>query len=506
MKQKRRKRCKIKKWKAYLYNLVDRFKVYQQVNQGKYTRLFKFKPGEIKIMKDTLQKFGWGGVWERENNFHRALFYLKFVEQNFKRVSLRDVRIAHKISPLKKIGEHIMSELMKVKGFGKEVGLTFADMKGLSEEALVAKIVESVDSDADYTKPFYKWYEKLEENYPSLFEDVADGDEESEVDMDEVIDGIENADDLDELKELLELPIFADDKKKLKKIKDLEELQTAMTEIIEAASEEDEEEEKEDKKDKKKKDKKDKGKGKKKDEPSDELIELVKEADDVEGLKEICQDEDYAHFFKEISLRGRQKFENLQAKMLEAIGVEVETEGENGEDLEESLNEMSEKDLKAKAKELDIKPPVIFTDKKKKDLIKQIIEKCSACESEKEEEVQITPALIKKAVLAKDMETLLAAAEALGYKPKLMEKKNSRKLAEALMPLITENKKEKKKGKDKVASIYSTIEALVKEGTKKKAIIKEVTPLFEERGQDDEDFIKEKVSAMIEIIEMETEE
>lgn len=476
---------KIPIWKLYLYDFVERFKYYRRINQGMYSPLFKIKASEGNIIKNTLIKFGKGGVVQRENKFQILMEYLKLVETNYYRVSLVDVKIAHKISPIKKIGETIMSELLKIKKFAKEVGLGFSDTKNLDEEGLVAKIVENIDAKGNYSKDFLKWYEKLEENYPSLFD--SNGDKAEEVDMDTIVDAIENADDIDELKEVLEIEIFAEAKKKLSKIKELEELQEKMMEVIQESASDDE-------------------KKKGSDEVPEELVEAINEASEVDELKEICQSDEYKEFFSDISMRGRQKIENLKAKMLSALGIESET-GPSADELEAELNEMSDVDLKKKAKELDIKAPALMTKKKKEELIAEIIEKCASCAApEKEEEAEITPSMVKKAVLAKDLDTLHAMCEAIGYKPKILEKKNSKVLGEKILEAISESapkeKKDKKDKKEKV-NIYSAIEALVKEGKKSFAIIKEVTPLFEALGQDDKDFIKEKVKAMIEIAEME---
>lgn len=492
MKLKNKPKIRLPTWKRYLYSFVARYKIFRRINQGIYKDLFTLKRGEIFIIKNTLIKFGNGGIWERENKFNILNFYLNFVEKNFNRVSLKDVRLAHKISPLRKIkGETLMSEMLTLKKFAKEVGLGFADTKGLNEEELVVKICEAIDEKGKYSKEFKKWYEDVDKKYPALFANSKGSDD--EVDIDQLVDAVETADEMKDLKELFDFEPFASEKEALNKIKDMSELQEAMMEMLTSASSDDE------KKETKKKDTT---------EIDPEVVEAIKASEDVDELKGICQDDDYKEFFKDISMRGKQKVENLKAKMLEALGITEEEGSVSTEELEAELNEMSDKDLKAKAEEFDIKPPALMTKKKKEELIQKILEKASEGGGEETKDEEITPSLIKKAVLAKDIDTLLGMAEVLEYKPKFTEKKNPKALGDKLIELVSEKeeeapKKNKEKGKDKVESIYSAVERLTKEGKKSFAIVKEVTPLFEKLGQDDKDFIKEKVKSLMEIVEME---
>jgi hypothetical protein len=509
-------------WKGYLYDLLERWRIFKRINLRKRVPGFNIKPGDFFIIKNCLIKFGKGGELRKKRAFIYDAF-VKVVEENQSRVLSSEFKLAVRLSKIKKLKlENLIMEMSELKKFGKEVGLGFSDMKGLDEDELIMSIVQKVDPKKQkYSAEFVKWYEDLDEDV--YFNDVEDkkkkekdsskkkddDDEEVEFDKDEVVDAIENADKIKELYKLIETfpDVFPE---KFMKTKDMEELQEKMMEKLEEMEEE-------------KPKKKEKG-SKKKDEEDDEketlekgdikeAIKLIKGEEDIAELRTLCKT--YTNF-EDIELRGKTSLETLQKKMLAALGVEVEDDEEEKpkkkekgkkkeSSMEDELSELSLLELKKLAKENGIKVP-IGTSKEK--TIQMILEAAEEGD-EKETEIELNPSLVKKMVKEKDIEGLQEAAKAMGITLKALEKRSPKAIGEKLIEALSENgekssKKDKGSKKKEKVSAWEKVKEMVAEGEKAKAIIKEVTPILEELGID-EDEAEDKVKVLIEIAKAESE-
>lgn len=503
-------------WKAYLYDLRERIRIFKRINLRKWVPGFYVKPGDVLIIKHLLINFGKGGVLSRQRAFVYNE-YVKTVEENQSRVSQKEYELAVRISRIKKLKlETIMAEMSELKKFGKEVGLGFADMKGLDEDELIRAIVQKVDPKKQkYSKEFVEWYEDLDED--EYFEDNGKKDkkgkkEEEEFDVDEIKDVIENADKIKELHEVIEN--FPDQfNQKWLKIKDMEELQEKMMEVVEEYEEE---------KGKGKKEKKDKKKGKEESaelskKEKKELIELIQETDDKDDLKGIIKE---YPIFEEIELRGKSSVETLQKKMLACLGVEVEEDDDeekkdkkknkksSDSDLEEELNDMGFIELKKYAKKNGVSVPPGTT---KKDTIAMILEAAEGGgKKKKEKEIEINPSMIKGLVKEKDLESLQEAAKEMNIKLSALEKRNCKAIGEKLIEALSEDddedeKKSKKKGKKEKTSVWAKVKEMLEDGEKPKKIKKAIAEMLVEMGID-EDEAEDKAAVLVEVAEAETGE
>jgi hypothetical protein len=514
---------KLPKWKAYLYDLKERVRIFKRINLRKWVPGFNVKPGDVMIIKNCLKKFGKGEVV----NKRRAFIYKEYVdvvEKNQSRVTQNEFELAVRISRIKKLnlGELIM-ELSELKTFAKEVGMGISDYKGLDEDELTLAIIRLVDpKKKKYSSEFVAWYEDLDED---LFNEDADAkkkskgkktkakdedenDEDNEVEFDakEVIDAIENADKVKELHEIVEAfpNVFSS---KLLKVKDMEELQEKMMEVIEEMDEE-----KENKGKKEKKTEKKKGLDKAE---TKEMIKLIQECDDASDLKALIKE--YDNIFGDIETRGKATLEKLQKKMLEALGVEVEDDDDEKpktkakakkkeSDLEEELNEMGFMDLKKYAKEAGVKVPP-GTNKEK--TIAMILEAAEEGDDE-DKEIELNPSIVKTLVKEKDLESLQAAAKEMGIALKALEKRSCKAIGEKLIEALSEkpkaSKKEKlggSKKKEKV-SVWETVKEMVEEGISGLKIKKAIAEILVEMGID-EDEAANKAKVLIEIAKAESE-
>lgn len=508
---------KLPEWKAYLYDLKERLRILKRINLRKWVPGFNVKPGDVLIIKHCLIKFGKGGVLNRQRAFVYNEF-VKVVEENQSRVLAKEYKLAVRISKIKKLKlENIMSELAELKKFGKEVELGFADMKGLDEDELIQAIIAKVDpKKKKYSAEFVEWYEGLDED---LFDSDANKskdkgkdkgktkkeEDEVEFDKDEVADVIENADKVKELYEVIETfpDVFS---QKLLKIKDMEELQEKMTEVLEELD--DKKSKKEKKVDKKSK----KDDDELSDEDKEEMITLIKEADEASELKALIKE--YPAVFSDIETRGKATVETLQKKMLSALGEEAEEEKpvtkkdkkkkSDENDLEEELNEMGFIALKKYAKANGVSVPPGTTKAK---TIEMILEAAEG--GDKEAELELNPSIIKELVKEKDLDSLQEAAKEMGITLKALEKRSCKVIGEKLIEALSEKpekaKKEKLGGKKKEkVSVWETVKEMVEEGITGLKIKKAIMELLIEMGID-EDEAANKAKVLIEVAKAEAE-
>lgn len=489
---------KLPAWRIYLYDLLERIRIYKRINLKKSVPGFGTESGDYAIIKHCLIKFGRRDVLRKKRtDLYNA--FVDLVEQNQSRVTQKEFRIAVALSRIKKLKlEELKMEISELKKFGKEVGLGFSDMKGLDEEELVLAIIQKVDpKNTRYSPDFVDWYDALPE---SLFntKDNKKEEKKDEFDKEEVTDAIVNADNIKEVKEIVELfpDVFPE---KLLKIKDMEELQEAMVNIIENK---DVVEEVKTKKEKGEKtiDKETLSKSEIK-----EAINMIKESDDASDLREMCKS--YTNF-EEVELRGKVTVESLQKRMLAALGVESEEDekpkkkaSKKEESAADELNAMSLLELKKFAKENDINVPFGTT---KDDTISMILEAMGEEGDKKDQVIELNPSLVKEMVKEKDLEGLQEAASQMGITLKALQKRNAKVIGELLIEALSEKEDKKPAAKEKAspkkkASVWETVKSLVEDGETKKAIIKKVVPMLEELGIEDEDEAKEKIGVLIEI-------
>lgn len=504
---------KLPTWKAYLYDLKERYRILKRINLRKWVPGFIVKPGDVLIIKHCLIKFGKGGVLSKQ----RAYIYnefVKVVEENQSRVLAKEYELAVRLSKIKKLRlENLMSEMAEMKKFAKEVGMGFSDTKGLDEEELLRAIIAKVDPKKQkYSKEFVEWYDEIPEEYFEPVKDKKgkkekDDDDEPEFDKDEVADVIENADKIKELYEVIETfsDVFS---QKLLKIKDMEELQEKMTEVLE---EMEEEKPKKNKKVSKKEDKEEEPELSKKEKK--EMIDLIQETDDKDDLKGIIKE--YPSIFGDIELRGKATLETLQKKMLKALGVEVEEEDDEKpakkvdkkkkskeSDLEEELNEMGFIELKKYAKKAGVSVPPGTTKVK---TIAMILEAAEEDEDKEKDEIELNPSIVKELVKEKDLEALQDAAKQMGVTLKALEKRSCKAIGEKLIEVLSEKpKKAEKKSKKEKVSVWETVKEMVAEGESALKIRKAIIPMLEEIGIDEDDAVK-KATVLIEVAKAEAE-
>lgn len=479
----------IPKWKKYLYDLQERIILYRKINKGKVLGL---NPGDQVIFRNFLKHAGKGEILRKPRAFIIYEF-VKEVERNPGRCSTREFKIAAKLSFIKKLFlEDLIMEISELKSFAKEVGLALSikEIKNMDEVDLIREIVQKVNPKENYSNEFVEWYSDLDENGPYFKSPKKESEktskkketEEPEIDVKEIKTAIQDADDIDELQEIINEYNNIFDEELLEE-DDVEELQAKMLKILKGG----------------------KAKASKKEEKQEDVdidmdgvIKAVQDAEDLDTLKEIKNDDDVKHLFEEVSTRGKIKFETLQANMLEALGVSKEDD----DNVLEELEAMSISELRNKAKKMGIN---VKFGTPKEEMIEVIVNEINKGKEVKteEENVEVDQSLIKKLVKEKDLESLLQIAKEMEIKIGILEKKSPIKVGDKIIAKLEELEEDKPSKKEEKKTGTRKILKKDKEQDETKgslfAAIKEMLVDQEK----DENYVLKKVKQMIKIVQSE---
>ena len=503
MKRKQMKVIHLPLWKAYLYSLLKRLRIYRWTNSGMLnTRLNKHEGNQLKSM---IHKY----VRKEIQRQPKAFQYTELVNQVLiERVALatkRERAIAKKFLIVKAINvEDLMSEIKAIKGYAKEVGMKASDIKGLSVEDLTMEVLKHCDPKNSYTPEFVEWYEALPEELFDSADSVATGkDSGDDGDAPEQSELLEAIDDVKKKAELIEIAeeypdVFGDTD--YSKVKLPTVIKKQMKEAVEAYYAEAEEEGTES--------------GELTEEELETIVETLNEAETSEELEEFAADEDNGliEVFGEIEFstgKGKKAkyrdVDEVRAEMLAALGVEEEEE-EKSDDVDEAYAEFEAiedlKELKAAAKELGVKVKIGMKREAILEAVAELLqEQAGEEEEEEEEEIELTNETVNDMEEAGDKDGLLNACEEMGIELKNLEKRSAKSMAKKLRDAIgvdesanrgSKGGKVGKPAKEDVepseeeepesTSIYQIVEELLIDGAKEKDVIKAITPYYNERG------------------------
>lgn len=537
---------KIPLWKAYLYTLLQRIRIYKWLNTNSLN--LNINRQEVVLLrqmfiryvpKNILRK---SRVYKYDYLVHEVLRNMHVADKNEIELAMRLIWIKHL-----KIKELIM-EIKHLKEFAKEVGLKPSEYSGLNEEQLCMLIVKNLNTEQSYSQELIAWYDELDDDLVDRAETEEiltnkDTSEDETDDYSELIEIINETTKIDELKEIAKDPdfeqLFGD--LNLKEFKTGKALKEAMLTCFEKEEDVSEEVELNDEK---------------KQIMINQILELEKE----EELVELLNDPEIEAFFEgKLEIMEEIDIDNIKEQMLTILGYEPEPikekpksfkdklknktgkkekeeepkeenefdffdpENFDPEEVYEQIDKLSFPKLRKFAKTIDI---VAQPGLKKEDVMNLIADKLQELsgnqvkQSTEETEIKATKQIVKDAIEANDKDTLLAIAEQLNIKLSTLQQKSiaimGRKLLEVvpdnepdrridrsertkakLSPKLEENIKEESIEERK--SIYQTIEEMVLNENTIEEITKEVSPYYKEKGKSLL-YIRKRVIMMVEII------
>ena len=528
-------------WKCYLYSLIQRWRLYKAINTNRYR--WGFNKEEVLLLRQMFSKYMVKGGMKKLNVIRYDRLIDKVLGHRIVVADKEEIELAHRLLIIKKINyRRLIMEIKQVKEFGKEVGLKLAEMNKLAEDELILEIIRNVEPKIQYSKELVAWYNELDD---ALFdkaeaESGATSDGESaangDVSIADVIEVIEGYTKVAELKEILTdndvAPLFATfDPAPFKMPK---KLKAAMIEHLQTPAE------------------KPDTNG---DDQTEEILELINEAEDEDGLVTIYGE--YQTVFNDMEVPDDIDAEALQTAMVAHVESKKGTtpepdkpislkdrlankgkgkkdkpkvdlaekfdwwtpdaDGFSVDDAFAKVEELKMTELRQFAKHIGLSIGVgggntkdVILDKVASK-IQEITE--GVTQSTTAGEIELTAQLIKDAVKAKDREALAEMCEQADIQLNALQKKSIPGMEKKLLETIkdkTDDKSTTTKGKAKLSakepisdaqSVYAIMEAMVLEGKSEDAITKKVSPIYKEKGQSII-FIKKRVNTMTQIIKL----
>jgi hypothetical protein len=539
-------------WKAYLYDLINRFRVYRWVNMGLVT--FGLTKREGAMINHMLVAYDKGDERFRPRA-HKFNAIVQSVYTNLGIATIDEIRIADKLFPITKLKtEDLIMELKKLKTFAKETGLKLSEYKSLGEDDLIKLILINIDPNKEYSKDFAAWYGDLPEE---LFDEAEsepgaddgkntgssdtadnDGDEgtgEDEITEDEIMEILEDdSADLDDFKELVnEVSLFKG--VSTKGIKDADTLREKLITIMEGGSDEESTGTSSD-------DGPTNGDGLTADELNEVKAEIagMKAKDDlIEALadyEEIFGDEIDPDDHK-LTIKLRKAMVTHIDDMISAIeagGDESGDEGgdESGVDYDAEYERYATMGVIKLRKEVKADLGIETRSRKKADILEDVAAyyaaKAEGAEPGDEPgELEINESLINDAEEAEDTDTLLAIAEELGITFNRLDQRSAKRMAVKLRKNLPSDATDSAKGskgkaaaaaksnkkadtkagsdatKEEQVSLFKDIEAMMADGKDEDEIVKAVKPRLKARGVNLKT-AKTKVRAYMQVIEIES--
>jgi len=540
-------------WKAYLYTLIQRIRLYKRLNSNKVNLNLNRKEVVLlnKVFRENLSK----GVMRKPKAFRYDELLQSILVDNIASSTEDEVNLAFKLLWISTIKpKELIMEIKELKLHAKEVGLKPLVMAKMDETELITTFLKAIDPQKEYSPEFVAFYHEIPDKYFDMVDGETTADETVADDLSELIDVINQTDDLDELKEICKDDDFKHlfESLKLGRYKSVKSLNKAMLDCLTPDAAEEAEAE---------------------DELDDETRELMIEAineiddDDDDALIEFISDEDVEAYFQDkLDIGDEIDVVGLKAQMLEILGANVEEE-EQEEQKPMTLKERmaakkAEKEGKAKpaakatgkkltaddidfdpedfdsnevyalaeqlglaqlrkfAKNIGISAPAKTSKDELLELVANALVELSEGETngeEEEVEVSINKALVEDTIAADDKETLIAMCEAMGIKLNAIQKKSSKVMGNKLMEVVPDAPQDDDSGKKTVGkrtlkstpkdapaaesqSIYQAIEQMVLDGVAENEIIKSVKHWYVEKGHPLVR-VKQRVKAMIAIVE-----
>ena len=538
---------KLPQWKAYLYSLLERIKLYKAINSNRHK--WNLNRKEILLLRQMQSKYLAKGVMRKPKAFRYHTLIQNVLIDNVTTATKEEIELAQKFILINLLQlEELIMEMKDLKKFAKEVGIKDADVKKMDEETLVREIITRVEPQQEYSKELVAFYNDL----PDDFFDEAEAtggatqsnSDEGGYSIDDIVEVINDFTKVTELKEILAdedvAPMFKGFDSSPYKL--APKLKKAMIEFLQNPPAEEE--------------------SAAEDNPNAEVIAAIEELDTEEDLV-AAYEELQEQYFSELDLDSVESADDLKQAMIACLTPEPEPEPEpekkvslmdrlkkgkgkakvetkketksgdewdwfdpNG-DPEEMYAQVEEikgiAKLKGFAKQ---KMGLSFKVGTKKDEILDTIAtqlqsgaECAVGESTEEKEAELTIEMVNEAAKAKDKETLAAMCEQMGIKLNALQKKSvpgmKSKLEETIgEPEKKEPTKKKIQLKGKVTktelkpseskSVYQVMEEMVIGGKSEDAIVKAVSPFYKDKGKSIL-FIKKRVKTMIPIIKLDND-
>lgn len=523
---------KLPMYKAYLYTLLQRFRLFRGLNTASIK--LGFTRDQAIRVKQVMHTYLSKEVIQKSKAYIYDALLQSVLINNVRVATKEEIELINKLLWIKKLNlKELVMEIKEIKNFGKEVGLKAMEMLKMDEETLIKEIIQRVNQQATYSDEFVAWYDDLPPEIFDSAESIREGDE-GNINQ-ELIDAINETTKIVELKNFCKEEDYQEffGSIDVNKFKTINTLKGAMLEALEkvvggdnGSSELDID-----------------------DDTKAEIIDTVNSITNEDELTEFLSDPDMEEMFIEHLNLDDFNIDNIKSQILTLLGFVEEEKAEekpmtlkerlaakkastsgkaekkeeksayvikdfdpNEFDLEAIVEEVMNlpiTSLKTFAKQLEITQKVGV---KKDDLQEMVITKLSEMAGEDTKgakgETEITPELVNDAIEGKDLETLISICESMELKLNPLQKKSAKAMGNIILENLPETetskksplkKEDKKAPKEERQSIYQLIEDMVLAKNDESEIAKAVTDYYKGLGKSII-YIKKVIKQLITII------
>lgn len=155
---------RIPRWKAYLYTLLQRYRLFKWLNAG-WIKL-DLNREEIVLLRNMFNKYLPKGVMRKVRTVRYERLIKEVLVRHVTIAGRQEIELAMKLTWVQHIkSEELIMEMKQIKEFGKEVGLKAMQMAKMDETALITAILKAVNPHSKYSREFVEWYNDMPDNY-----------------------------------------------------------------------------------------------------------------------------------------------------------------------------------------------------------------------------------------------------------------------------------------------------------------------------------------------------
>jgi hypothetical protein len=197
---------KLPLWKAYLYSLMERIRLFRDINTVKYN--FGFNAKQMRLLRCMFKKYtGKGGGKLSGRKELRSVHYNELIDSVNRQMVIAtqdELEMVNRLSIVKKLNvEDLMKfEISQLKTLAKEVGINALAAAKMKPEELAKEIIKAVDPKKGYSTEFVKWYDAIPDDFLNTI-DASGSEEAGGGDNAELIEAINSCTKMGELKEIL---------------------------------------------------------------------------------------------------------------------------------------------------------------------------------------------------------------------------------------------------------------------------------------------------------------
>lgn len=161
-------------WKGYLYSLAERIRIYRLINSNQWR--FGLSRANVLLLRRSISKYVTkGGTRKPKAHVYNQL--IDGINLAMGTATKEELELAIRLNVVKLLNvEDLIMELKNVKVFAAEVGLTDADIAGMTDMQIAKAVCDAIDPEKGYSAEFIAWYDAVPDGAFDSMDGIKGGD------------------------------------------------------------------------------------------------------------------------------------------------------------------------------------------------------------------------------------------------------------------------------------------------------------------------------------------